>query len=286
LPVSTLHGEIMWVHPDLVENQQWITVINIKSKGKAKVSPCNVVCTSSREAETDVPSLTNSEEETIVLTAVLNIPLVAETCSGQSYLKKYDEMVANPPKSTAELTKQSTKQPMEKKKKIQYAKALPKDKVEGSSALYHFDVLVQLANTHARITFYELLRLSKSTREVLADAEVSVARIPAEPHDEDEKDCLHASQHVPCITFTPGDMQVKRKYDRPLYFIGYIGSSEVSRIQVDSGSAFSIIPCQVMQHLGILTHRLSATKAIIYGFNANGTRLMGKIKLKCQIRDL
>ena len=84
------------------------------SGGKANASPCNVVCASSREAKTDVPSLTDSEEETIVFVAELNAPLVAETRSGQSYLKKYDEMVANPPKATPEPTKQSTKQPVKK----------------------------------------------------------------------------------------------------------------------------------------------------------------------------
>ena len=81
-------------------------------------------------------------------------------------------------------------------------------------------------------------------------------------------------------------MQVKGKHDRPLYFTGYIGSSEVSHIQVDPGSVLSIMPRQVMQHLGIPTHRLSATQTTIYDFNANGRRLMGKIKLKCQIGDL
>jgi len=85
----------MWVHPDLVEGQQWTTVTNRKSRGKAKASPCNVVCASSREVKTDVPSLTDSEEETIILTTEPNVPLVGETRSGQSYLKKYDEMVAN-----------------------------------------------------------------------------------------------------------------------------------------------------------------------------------------------
>ena len=60
----------------------------------------------------------------------------------------------------------------------------------------------------------------------------------------------------------------------------------MSRIQVDPGSALSIMPRRVMQHLGIPTHRLSATQTIIFGFNANGTRLMGKIKLKCQIGNL
>jgi len=41
-----------------------------------------------------------------------------------------------------------------------------------------------------------------------------------------------------------------------------------------------------MQHLGIPTHQLSATQTAIYGFNANGTRSIGKIKLKCPIGDL
>jgi len=43
---------------------------------------------------------------------------------------------------------------------------------------------------------------------------------------------------------------------------------------------------QVMQHVEILTHQLSSIQTTIYGFYANGTRLMGKIKLKCQIGDL
>jgi len=44
VPVPTPQGEIMWVHPDLVKGQQWTTVTNRKSKGKVKVSPCNIVC--------------------------------------------------------------------------------------------------------------------------------------------------------------------------------------------------------------------------------------------------
>ena len=96
VPVPTPQGETIWVYPDLMEGQQWTTVTSRKSRGKAKVLPCNVVCDSSREAVFDVPSLTDFEEETIVLAAELNAPLVAETHSVQSYLKKYDEIVANP----------------------------------------------------------------------------------------------------------------------------------------------------------------------------------------------
>jgi len=98
---------------------------------------------------------------------------------------------------------------VEKQKEFWYAKALSKDKAVESSRPYHFDVLAQLANIPARITLYELLTLSKSTREALrealADAETFMARIPTEP-EEDEENYLHASQHVPCITFTPDDM--------------------------------------------------------------------------------
>jgi len=113
-----------------------------------------------------------------------------------------------------------------------------------------------------------------------------MARISTKPEKEDEENCLHASQYVPCITFTPDNMQVKEKHDRPLYFTGYVCSSEMSRIQVDPESALSIMPRQVMQHLRISTHRLNATQTTIYDFNANGTPPMGKIKLKCQVGDL
>ena len=76
-----------------------------------------------------------------------------------------------------------------------------------------------------------------------------------------------------------------REHDRPLYFTRYIGSSEVSRIQVEPGFVLNIMPRRIMQHLGIPTHRLSVTQTAIYNFNANGMCPMGKIKLKCQIGD-
>jgi len=60
-----------------------------------------------------------------------------------------------------------------------------------------------LANISARITLYELLRLSKSIREdlreALVDAEIFMAQIPAGTQEEDVEDCLHASQNAPYI---------------------------------------------------------------------------------------
>jgi hypothetical protein len=46
------------------------------------------------------------------------------------------------------------------------------------------------------------------------------------------------------------------------------------------------MPCKILQHLGIPARKLSATQTVIYGFNANGSRPLGKIRLKCQIGDL
>jgi len=46
------------------------------------------------------------------------------------------------------------------------------------------------------------------------------------------------------------------------------------------------MPRRVLQYLGIPAHRLSATQTTIFGFNANGTHPLGKLKLKCQIGDL
>jgi len=85
--------------------------------------------------------LTDSEEETIVLAAGPNQPLVAEARLGQSCLEKYDKIVAIPPKLTTESAKPSTKQPVEKQKELQFFKALSKDNVKESITPYRFDIL-------------------------------------------------------------------------------------------------------------------------------------------------
>ena len=76
------------------------------------------------------------------------------------------------------------------------------------------------------------------------------------------------------------------KHDRPFYFTGYIGSAQVDRIQVDPGSALSIMPLRLLHHLGVPLNRLSSTNTTIYDFNATNTRPLGKIRLKCQMGDL
>jgi len=78
---------------------------------------------------------------------------------------------------------------VEKQKEFQYVRSFQKGSVRQLTSFY-FDVMAQLANIPARITFYELLRLFKSTRnalrEALVDAEVFMTQIPAICGEEDD----------------------------------------------------------------------------------------------------
>jgi len=68
IPVPT-QGETIWVHPDIVESQQWMTVTSRKSKGKAKASSSNVVSVSTRETDEDVAFLTSlGDKESVFVT--------------------------------------------------------------------------------------------------------------------------------------------------------------------------------------------------------------------------
>ena len=56
-------------------------------------------------------------------------------------------------------------------------------------------------------------------------------------------ECHHVQLKIPAISFTAKDMLLKdNKHDRPLYYTGYIGSTCIERVQVEPGSALSIIP--------------------------------------------
>ena len=173
----------MWVHPDIVESQQWTTVMSKKSRGKAMTSSSNVVSISTREIEEDVASLTSSGDEESTLVADTGIPPASKTRSGKHYLKQYGEPVANSPQPAKEAIEQRTRPSVKKQKDLRYVKTLPKSGARPSTP-FCFNVLAQLANIPARITLYKLLRLSKFTRDALREA------------------LDHASKQLPCITFT------------------------------------------------------------------------------------
>jgi len=99
IPVPTPRGEVMWVHPDIVQDQQWTTVDRKKPRGRGK-APCNAVGVSSKESEENITALTDSEEEKTVFIAGPEIPPVSTTRPGMQYLKNYDEAELSTPKPT------------------------------------------------------------------------------------------------------------------------------------------------------------------------------------------
>ena len=136
-----------------------------KTKGKAKVFSCNMIGISTVEEDVDVAFLTDSDKKESAFIVKPEIPL-AWTRSGKPFLRQYDEAVA----SSSKPIEKVAEQPPKKQKELRYSKALRKENEEGQSTPFRLDVLAQLANILTRITLYELLRLSKSTREALREA--------------------------------------------------------------------------------------------------------------------
>jgi len=179
----------------------------------------------------------------------------------------------------------------EKQKEVRFDHILKKPSGLGLNLPFRFNILAQLANIPARITIHELLRLSKETREALRDAlansESFLTHMPETPKDDTQppcSECHHIQLKVPAITFTAEDMLLKdNKHDRPLYYTGYIGSTCIERVQVDPGSALSVIPKRLLYFLGIPLYRLSTTTTMIYDFNAGSSHPLEKIRLRCRI---
>jgi len=159
----------------------------------------------------------------------------------------------------------------EKQKEVRFDHVLKKPSGPEPNMPFRFGILAQLANIPARITIYELLRLSKETwealRDALANSESFLTYMPEISKDDTQSscpECHHVQSKVPAITFSAEDMLLKdNKHDRPLYYTGYIGSTCIERVQIDPGSALSIIPKRLLYFLGIPLYRLSAITTVI-----------------------
>src|SRR5438270_9246331 len=138
----------MWIHPDLLEEvTPWTTVSRKKSRGKTKQA--NVIIASSIEPDSDVNSLTDSEDEEEVLAARVAGPLAAATRSGQPYLRNYDDA----PVQQLELSQEPVTEPAEKPKatpekpkEVRYNRPLNKGKAVEVSQPFCFNIINQLAN--------------------------------------------------------------------------------------------------------------------------------------------
>jgi len=140
------------------------------------------------------------------------------------------------------------------------------------------------------MSYFASRKTKEALKDALADSESFLTQVPVIPINDNETPCpqCHLVQwQMPSITFTPEDMLFKYdKHDKPLYYIEFIGSTCIERIQVDLGSALSIILKRLLYFLRILLSRLSTTTTTIYGLNSRSSHSLVKIHLWCQIGDL
>src|SRR4051812_1908325 len=119
-------GGAMWIHPDLLDEvTPWTKVSRKKSRGKTKQA--NVIIASTIEPDSDVNSLTDSEEEEEVLAASIVGPLAAATRSGQPYLRNYDDASVQQLEPSQEPVTEPAEQPkttLEKPKEVRYNRPL------------------------------------------------------------------------------------------------------------------------------------------------------------------
>jgi len=79
-------GKIMWVHPDLVKDNQW----NSKEP-KLKKKSCNVISVSPDDENITIASLSDCKDEKHALTTQDAAPQPTCTQSGKSYLRQYEK---------------------------------------------------------------------------------------------------------------------------------------------------------------------------------------------------
>ncbi|KAL9232277.1 hypothetical protein vseg_007405 [Gypsophila vaccaria] len=68
--------------------------------------------------------------------------------------------------------------------------------------------------------------------------------------------------------------------------MGYIRGQQVKRIVVDEGSGVNLMPKSTMTELGITMDELSRSNMMIHGFNLNGDRTVGIIRVNLSIDEL
>ncbi|XP_074301299.1 uncharacterized protein LOC141632675 [Silene latifolia] len=89
------------------------------------------------------------------------------------------------------------------------------------------------------------------------------------------------------LSFSDEDLLLGSKpHNRPLYVSGYIRGQKVKRILIDGGSGVNLMPKSTMNELGITMDELSSSRTMIHGFNLNGERAVGMIRVNLTMGDL
>jgi len=98
---------------------------------------------------------------------------------------------------------------------------------------------------------------------------------------------FQCASHNIVVTFTDDDLLLDSKpHNRPLFVNGYITEQKVDRILIDGGLAVNIMPKSTTHDLAITIEELSKSQIMIQGFNLEGQRVIGMIRVKLVMGDL
>ena len=131
-------------------------------------------------------------------------------------------------------------------------------------------------------------------RENLTEKEENVNLEETKGAKEEESE-IHASEETVALcahcrdkmTSADEDLLLGSKpHNRPLFVSCYTRGKNVSRILIDDGSAVNIMPKVTMRRLGISMEELSKSRLVIQGFNQEGQRAIGMIRLDVTIDEL
>lgn len=89
------------------------------------------------------------------------------------------------------------------------------------------------------------------------------------------------------ITFKEDDMLLRNTgHNWPLYFTRYMHEVSIPRIQIDPGSSINIMSTRMLHKVGLANCLIEETNVSIHGFNGQGGKAIGKIRIRCQIEDM
>ncbi|KAL7152972.1 hypothetical protein ABFS83_04G134500 [Erythranthe nasuta] len=99
--------------------------------------------------------------------------------------------------------------------------------------------------------------------------------------------CTVIGKCMSTITFADEDLLLGSKpHNRPLFVAGYAREQKLNRILIDGGSAVNILPLHTLKELGISMDELKTSRLMIQGFNQEGQRAFGIIRIELLMDDM
>ncbi|KAL0411451.1 UNVERIFIED_CONTAM: hypothetical protein Slati_3734800 [Sesamum latifolium] len=97
----------------------------------------------------------------------------------------------------------------------------------------------------------------------------------------------NANECMSTITFTDEDLFLGSKpHNRPLFVAGYAREQKVNMILIDGGSVVNILLLRTLKELGVPMDELSNSRLMIQGFNQEGQRAIGVIRMELLMDDM